>query len=321
MDDEILAIITSIKCCLQKNVKRSWDLMCFLLNMEENLVLWEKSGLKPVKLDSASEEEIREVLLEFLKHPINRGDSLETHFKSIKNPKWISQQNAKSANEASSEEKTEEIRQKTGGMEIEERELLLFVPIVTVQAKTPEHSRIIANSFDKTTYLDSGGSLGELKKRISLYAAEWTDGCDFYAPYTAIINASMTGKSRMLVEFRKLGVFLFILCLRPENHPNLRPARTDVVARWIESATNDDPLVFLEKCCCFHLHSMKALLLWLQHQEINGETKHLSLCELADLWYEKLKSPTSDEFWTSIMSSIEAEPRIDIKSMKPFEAS
>jgi hypothetical protein len=65
---------------------------------------------------------------------------------------------------------------------------------------------------------------------------KWVKLSSFYAPYAALINASMTGKSRLVMELGNHGVFVMLICLRLDDHPNSndRPPRTPFLADYEE---------------------------------------------------------------------------------------
>ena len=78
-----------------------------------------------------------------------------------------------------------------------------------------DESDIVAveTSFTATKYQNSK-AVRELYEELQSHALKWKSHCSYYAPYTALVNASMTGKSRLLTELRREGVFLFYICLR-----------------------------------------------------------------------------------------------------------
>ena len=87
--------------------------------------------------------------------------------------------------------------------------------------------KAVAESFDHGKFCNFR-YVQLLYQRLSLFAS-----MRYYAPYTAVINASMTGKSRMLAELRHQGVFLFTICLRPAAEgAGYRPLRTPGISDW-----------------------------------------------------------------------------------------
>lgn len=110
--------------------------------------------------------------------------------------------------------------------------LVIFKHIPASEIAT--HSEeAIAQAFDRVKFIDIGGTLEELRTRAAKFASRWVPQMPFYAPYVALVNASMTGKSRLIAQLRFLGIFLITICLRRDKDEYLRPRRTEAVAQWI----------------------------------------------------------------------------------------
>jgi hypothetical protein len=82
-----------------------------------------------------------------------------------------------------------------------------------------EDEKAVSGSFDNSVY-HTKESTEFLLKRLSDYALQWLVNCLYYAPYVALINSSMLGKSRGILQLSTAGVFVICLCLRPvHKHP------------------------------------------------------------------------------------------------------
>ncbi|WAR60335.1 hypothetical protein PtB15_9B272 [Puccinia triticina] len=87
--------------------------------------------------------------------------------------------------------------------------LMLIEPPVDQFAQGLE---IIEEGY-KSEYLRSDSILEPLLRRLTKYAKEWTP-TNYYGPYTSIIGASMTGKSRLQTKLSERICVIYI-CLRP----------------------------------------------------------------------------------------------------------
>ncbi|WAR54571.1 hypothetical protein PtB15_4B188 [Puccinia triticina] len=87
--------------------------------------------------------------------------------------------------------------------------LVLMQPRVN---QSPQGLEIIEEGY-KSEYLRYDSIVEPLLRRLSKYAKDWTP-TNYYAPYTSIIGASMTGKSRLHTKLSERICVIYI-CLRP----------------------------------------------------------------------------------------------------------
>jgi hypothetical protein len=105
---------------------------------------------------------------------------------------------------------------------------------------------VTEQSFDQTEFLNHHCHLQKLKKHLSEYANTWNQAsADYYSPCIAIINSSMIGKSRLVVELATADVFVFVTCFRTQTNGNYRPPRTSSIANWATTR------LFQLQCCKF----------------------------------------------------------------------
>ena len=130
-------------------------------------------------------------------------------------------------------------------------------------------------------------SVAFLTQYISECVCEWSDGGKHYSPYLALVNASMTGKSRLLSELHTQGVFTFISCYRPEIWAQYRPQRTAGVADWAATKPYTNLVRFTAEACTLFVACLEKLLAFLATQpdqdpdRLKGKAR---LVKLAGLW-------------------------------------
>jgi hypothetical protein len=163
------------------------------------------------------------------------------------------------------------------------------------QSDTACYGDIVATerSFDQTEFLNHNHHLQLLKQRLSQNASTWSlTTSEYYSPYIAIVNSSMTGKSRLCMELVKEGVFLFVTCFRKEPQPFYRPPRTEGIAKWATSEP-ESTMLFQVQCYKFFELCMSYLNEFLQKEEI---TKFPSQSDLATTWLKR----QDNLFWETI---------------------
>ena len=138
-------------------------------------------------------------------------------------------------------------------------------------------------AFDSAGY-QNGGFLGLFLNVLSWFALQWSS--IYYAPYSALINASMTGKSRSMAELASVGVFTFISCFRPQTDPFYRPRRTPKIADWGTKKT-EDLLVFTRQACQYFTGCLEVLLEFLtttgQDVAASIREREKRACKIEDL--------------------------------------
>jgi hypothetical protein len=158
------------------------------------------------------------------------------------------------------------------------------------------------------------------KKHIDACFAAW-DPTMYYTAYTTVVNASMTGKSRMVCQLPELGAFLFLVCLRKEDeHPSI-PPRTPKIADAF------DKLDTMTECEAqsFVFQYMIACILglneWLENLQIDRTKLPTTQRELAKMWFNYQKTGLPQEtgenisfmdhaasFWSKILEKIQPTP-------------
>ena len=93
--------------------------------------------------------------------------------------------------------------------------------------------------------------LRHIEHCLSIY-----DESVYYSPYVAVINSSMTGKSRMFAEIIKSGIFVINICF--QNNADSYPLRSPVVANWLIQASTTEAMIGAFLVCC-----VERLVQWL----------------------------------------------------------
>ena len=165
-------------------------------------------------------------------------------------------------------------------------------------------------AFDSTEFQDSG-AIKELARRIRLFASTWNGDLKYYAPYFPVLNASMTGKSRMISELpSREGIFTFPVCLRLETHADYRPPRSGRLADWA-TKEEKDPIKFTRESCAFLEISLRMFKDWLLRlpqltaQPNSSPYTKKSLKELAVDWDEYLKMH-ANTIWEPLAAEVRA---------------
>ena len=123
-----------------------------------------------------------------------------------------------------------------------------------------------------------------------------------YAPFIAVVNSSMVGKSRMFDELSKAGIFTFSVCLRPQRSAGF-PPRTPLLADWFSHSKSSGSDLTREMEI-FHIEFLKAFKNWIEKEENN------ELTNLTALWKARqLKPDLYSELLNrvSIASSIKSD--------------
>ena len=136
-------------------------------------------------------------------------------------------------------------------------------------------------AFDSAGY-QNGGFLTLFLNVLSWFALQWNP--IYYAPYAALINASMTGKSRSMAELASVGVFTFISCFRPQTAAFYRPRRTPKIADWGTKKT-EDVLVFTRQACQYFTGCLEVLLEFLTTtgKDVAASVPEGKACKMEDL--------------------------------------
>ena len=192
----------------------------------------------------------------------------------------------------------------------------------TTGVKRFEDLEATVMAFEQSKFQDHTDYVDFFLQTAARYSRMWKDpAASFYAPYNAVINASMVGKSRMLVEAAtKRGVFGFVMCLRaPEEADLYRPARTvsiaDLLTCNINPASYDQALAFTQRSCALFMYCMKSLAEWLAAQvkpgdargtaaaRMSAEQRNQARDSLALGWSQVQQAP---EFWEGAAHDMEA---------------
>jgi hypothetical protein len=203
----------------------------------------------------------------------------------------------------------------------------------------PVQSGNLLDDNDETT-----GSLEVVKKAFKMdyqngeivqHFIEYLDRCyaawnptDYYSAYSAVINASMVGKSRMLCKVADEGIFLFLVCLRKEGHKSI-PPRSLLIAnefKKMDGMTEYEAQSFVFQ---YIIACISVLIDWLK----NLETPKRTQIELAKMWFNYQKTGDSkclDEntsftdgagiFWTEVLKKITNRNAVsgDFKKLKAY---
>ena len=153
-----------------------------------------------------------------------------------------------------------------------------------------------------------------LNETFADYARTWKVSNNYYAPYSAIVNASMTGKSRMLDEISKEGVFTFTVCLRPQHEHYYRPPRTPRIADWLLQRPGPDLLAVTAEYCAFFEACLTMLDRWLQ-VKITDHLPTRDPVRLAIEWQHEVASPS---FWDHVMFEVDKRKELILSPEDKF---
>jgi hypothetical protein len=166
-----------------------------------------------------------------------------------------------------------------------------------------EDAAAVSSAFDLTQYLNVN-AVKLLLAHLWLYACCWFSSLtEFYAPYSALINASMTGKSRLVMELRKHGVFLMLICLRPDDDPNYRPPRTPHLADWATRKEIECAQTYTSETCAFFYGYLWELHSFLVSQKEKFPGGHSSsMQQLTEAWFAEVNGAPDSPIWSRIFS-------------------
>ncbi len=169
----------------------------------------------------------------------------------------------------------------------------------------PEDSLAIAESFDRSVFANHEG-LNLVYKRLSDYSIAWDCKSEMYAPITAMVNASMTGKSRLITSLHLKGVFVICVCLRKDGHLSYRPRRTPFIWEWASTPCGN-LLLYTAQVCALFGALYQELHQWLTNQKpLQGVFR---LPRLAKAWSDFLLTETlNDEspLWRRVHERVKA---------------
>jgi hypothetical protein len=160
--------------------------------------------------------------------------------------------------------------------------------------------------------LNSPENLVNFKKHIEEQFKKW-NWTKFDAPVFACIAPSMMGKSRMLSEVHRVGIFNFLVCFRPPNLVGV-PVRTPGMANLLEGAGviydeyKSQLLMFrfIVKCA-------KRLQEWLKGYKVPVDVAKLDKgkkrARIASDWFEfqNGNTPAGAKFWTTLADELNKE--------------
>jgi hypothetical protein len=164
-------------------------------------------------------------------------------------------------------------------------------------------------------------SLILFKNHLSNIYSSWKS-TEYYAPYCALVTASMMGKSRLLCELPETGLFSFLFCFRDANRIGT-PPRTPVIADLIQNQKSKNEIVVQHTFFRLIVACVQTLGEWLRDYNSVGSnfTLEQKRIIIAKHWfiYQKsgdIKSRISDNvddlgfsenarfFWNRVVSKI-----------------
>jgi hypothetical protein len=190
---------------------------------------------------------------------------------------------------------------------------VFYEPVKPAVDLKPDDIEALQASF-RATQFQNVPAVKRLVEELRTNALNWNDSSRYYAPYAALVNASMTGKSRLLTETRKEGVFLFYMCLRKTLALGHWPPRTPAIGNWA-TAKDANMLDFTVQTCGVLQACLELLCDWLQLQ------KHgLGLKDLTERWYDYVNEKDV-EFWNEVVfrAAQARMPEELMKSLKPTD--
>jgi hypothetical protein len=178
--------------------------------------------------------------------------------------------------------------------------------------RPPEESASISQATTKKAFaveFQKEASLADFKRHVENQFNKWKS-TDYYTPYFAFISPSMMGKSRILSEVHRVGLFAFLVCFRREGSVGI-PVRTFMIANLLETiATGYNEYGIQKIMFRFIVNCVKKLSLWLQNyspkklQNVKSKEQ-----KLASDWYTHQTEEKNGEslFWKSIFNQVEAD--------------
>jgi hypothetical protein len=151
-------------------------------------------------------------------------------------------------------------------------------------------------AFDETPFLNPD-FVSEFVNTISSCSSEWRSAkTTYYAPYIALINASMIGKSRLTSQLPQKGVFCTTICLRKSADLSYRPPRTHFVADWAATPGVDEARFIWQTCQLFEymVQDFKQFLTIKQTIQLTYSLKALAI--------EWEKKSSDRNFWIHLKS-------------------
>jgi hypothetical protein len=169
----------------------------------------------------------------------------------------------------------------------------------------PAFATATIHAFDKFKFIDSSGTLQRFFSTLSANSAAWP-GNNHFSPYLALINSTMTGKSRLCAELKNCGVFTVTWCLRENRSHSLRPRRTTAIADWIEQKYLSE-INFTAQLCRLLLLTFDAIGNFIIRKAKNL-SHSVSLLELTQGWADH---SDSDDFWDAIIEEAQRATATD----------
>ena len=155
-------------------------------------------------------------------------------------------------------------------------------------------------------------------RKLVVDGREFRGSAYYLAPYFAVVNASMMGKSRMVTELSKLGAFVFSTCFRTDPNPLLFPEPTPFILDWVSAATANDPHLFVNQMCAMFHSCLESLSKWLL--EVKRTGRKCKMMGLTEQWKTLLDTDRkdivtgkvvaageSDNVWLMVKAAIETE--------------
>ena len=214
----------------------------------------------------------------------------------------------------------------------------LFVSLVSGETAggVTLHYEGTMKAFDKVPFV-AGGYVSLFRRHVASCALGWNDSGAYYSPFLAMINSSMTGKSRLALEMCNFGVFVFPICLRKDKDRRMRPPRTPYIADWATASSVPldkarDLYPFTNQGCVLFHRCLELLDLWLLNQlpslspTVSTATplnltqvpnqQPKSVKELATQWAEHLQE-NGDAFWADVMQTMESNRSVYPEALSP----
>ena len=157
-------------------------------------------------------------------------------------------------------------------------------------------------AFDESPFLNKP-YLEFFCETLAEYARAWKTGGGFYSPMTALINASMTGKSRLIHETVEMGIFPLTVCLREQAFDFFRPQQTSALLQWAYShVSRETQGRFTNQCCILLRQLLLAFNVWLkcESQPVAG------VSDLARAW-RKYSGDPKNPMWATIHEAVAAD--------------
>ena len=169
--------------------------------------------------------------------------------------------------------------------------------LLSIFPSEPDHEHhLVSTSSDeafKTPYQKQdtipSALLDFAERCLSLWNAD-----EYYSPYAAVINASMTGKSRAFAQLPEEGIFVFRICFQKPGSLN-SPARSPHIADWFVDRSAPSQRLY----AAFIVAALDKLSSFV---EANYSDE---LINLTTRWYEC----QDEEFWKEVTAQAELYDR------------